>query len=369
VAENPPGWSYLASTLGGLIGVALTSIVFLATQDMPATMTAVVIACGAVAVLLAILVARPAAAAWQTIWFLVGVGTTIPLVYKAYKAFQGKPEPRRAAVELPGFTVDLLEEEVGRFSTEYEFGWLDVRDERRGLGTTVLWQLGALETDADTPEHVADWMAAYDYDDPITVREPIEISWPDLETRSYKLFVGLNQTQSTFIACGKRLIAVITASNYDARYDVAPLHRRTVASVACSPDAGEEATLGEPPPVKITVPQGWELRTDIDPFWTIWSNGNASLLFQYFYRGHAVLDDVPKMIAETLGRWGTVEISGFERVGEIEVWKGALTDDDGQQTVYAYKTTCGKRPMLAVLFGWDTIEEGRAAFLAARCEL
>lgn len=360
---------HLSSWLGSLIGVALTSIVFLATQDMTPTVTLVIVGCGVVSLILAILLARPAVEGWSTIWFLVSIGVTIPLVYKAYKALRGEPEPRLAAVELPGFTIDLLEEEVGRFSTEYDFGWLDVRDQRRGLWTSVLWRAGTLDTDAGTPEHVADWMAAFDYNEPITVREPIAITWPDLETRTYKLFIGLKRTDSTFIACGKRLIAVITAGEDDTREGVGRLHRGTVASVVCTPDADEEVAIGAPPPVRLSPPGGWEVRDDLDPLWTAWGSENGSMLFMYFYRGHKNLGDMKSMVTDGIGQWGTVAEVGSERVGEVDVWRGTLTDDTGVDQVHAFSATCGRRPLLAILFGRDGVEEARASFLAARCEL
>jgi hypothetical protein len=74
------------------------------------------------------------------------------------------------------------------------------------------------------------------------------------------------------------------------------------------------------------------------------------------------------MLTDAIGEWGTVAMSGSEKVGEVELWKATLSDDEGTQQVLARSMMCGRRPTLGVLFGWDGIEEARGALLAARCE-
>lgn len=352
--------------VGGLIGVAVAAVAFLVTQEMTPLLVVVVPLAAVVSLVGAFAIVRYIGGERSVLAFLLGLVLSIPSAYRSFKWLMPSAEPHVAQIDLPGFSIRVQGNEFDRFATEYDFGWYRATDPVHEVGTAVFWREGTLAADADSPEHAVDWLRTFQFEAQFTgSNAERELDWPGLETRTFKVFSDLDRTDTTLIACGNRMIAVITTGRPRANAERA--HRRTVSTIACSPVAEDEVGVGKPPPVKTTPPEGWE-PLDLDVLWTAWGNGNATLLFQYFYRGHADTEDIKKMVTEGIGQWGTVEMQGSERVGEIELWRGTLTDDDGKQTVLAYKAICGPRPMLAVLFGWETVEEGRAALLAARCE-
>jgi hypothetical protein len=76
----------------------------------------------------------------------------------------------------------------------------------------------------------------------------------DLKGRSWNAEIDGQKVWSTYLACGGRHISLVTGGHTDL---VRTLHRMTVASVRCRPDAAMEATLYDVP-VVLDLPTGWE---------------------------------------------------------------------------------------------------------------
>ena len=288
----------------------------------------------------------------------------------AVVAAAGCRDRRRDVVEvdLPGLSIGLPGKEIDRFQgTEYHYGWVRGEDTFHSVFTTVLWREGTVEADLGSPESVAAWLSIFDWDDQVTAKAPDrQFTRKDVDTHSFKVFVGLGKNLATIIPCAGRLIAVLTAGPPRARTD--EIHGGTVTRVACKPIADEERTTGKPPPVITRPPEGWQPNPEIDALTTAWSSGSSTLLFTFFYRGHPSLEDTTVMVRDAIGYWGEVEQTGSERVGAIEVWRGVLRHEKDTEQVYAHRITCAGRPVLGVLFGYDDVSDGRDALVAARCE-
>jgi hypothetical protein len=139
-------------------------------------------------------------------------------------------------VALPGLTIALPEgDTIDRRDDRYDRGVIRLEKVGGIADVDVFWSPGELR-DADVPQLLA--MFARDLGvDPADIRTAATTPH-----RTYAVDHPDHHVAITMVGCGARVVTVTTGARRD---EVAALHRRIVASIACAPDAQRDAALRE----------------------------------------------------------------------------------------------------------------------------
>lgn len=262
---------------------------------------------------------------------------------------------------LPGFSIGLpsgkiQSKDVGEYGSgalffEKPSGWPVVV----GIG----WTRGGMDDEAE--ELAVQALVAFGYEGMNVVGRP---SWPVGEHRAGSVQVrGTHEMVLTYVECGARLVTVYTIGRNG--LDLARLHRRILASFACTPDPERERDVTTPPPVELDLPEEWS-ETEAEPRQRMWQGGEEVVLVVWAPPGPTAT--VLRMLEAMFGTQEPARVDPDERLAGRPAWAGEVTLEGERASMVATIVPCpGGGPALLIYAG-DSRARGREILATARCD-